>query len=287
MQEFDFYSHRQIGENFHVVRESYTNPKFGFNIYVVEGSDGIGVFDSGLGATSALRRYIETFVSEKPMSCYATHGDLDHIGGAILFDEAYMCGRDLYMLDWNLNVERRFSDLELFCGGDPAVLEFCRSRYIHNESLSFRAVDDGDVIDLGGVRLEAYRLPGHSAGSLAYYCRERGFALVGDAVSLHPAMQRCTDFKESFDCYERFFGHVVPSGTALYNGHDPEPQKHATARDMMAGFKELLSGKTGTDRTTKWMFKCIHPDELKYSLRVHDTGGVSMIYNANAVREER
>ena len=44
-------------------------------------------------------------------------------------------------------------------------------------------VRGGDVFDLGGLTVEAVRLPGHTAGSLGYLVRERRMLLSGDAVT--------------------------------------------------------------------------------------------------------
>ena len=45
-----------------------------------------------------------------------------------------------------------------------------------------RLLWDGDVIDLGGRRIEAVHTPGHSPGHLCFYERERGYLFTGDLV---------------------------------------------------------------------------------------------------------
>lgn len=40
----------------------------------------------------------------------------------------------------------------------------------------------GDVITIGSGRLQVLHVPGHSRGSIALYCAEEGFAIVGDTL---------------------------------------------------------------------------------------------------------
>ena len=51
--------------------------------------------------------------------------------------------------------------------------------------LSFIVVymlEDGDIIDLGGRRLEVLHTPGHSPGHMCFFERERGYLFTGDLV---------------------------------------------------------------------------------------------------------
>lgn len=41
---------------------------------------------------------------------------------------------------------------------------------------------DGQILPLGNESLEVICVPGHSPGSVAYYCRESNFVLTGDAL---------------------------------------------------------------------------------------------------------
>lgn len=43
-------------------------------------------------------------------------------------------------------------------------------------------IKDGDILPLGKETLQVISVPGHSPGSVAYYCKESGFVLTGDAL---------------------------------------------------------------------------------------------------------
>lgn len=45
-----------------------------------------------------------------------------------------------------------------------------------------KPLTDGELINLGNESLEVIFVPGHSQGSVAYYCKSAGFVLTGDAL---------------------------------------------------------------------------------------------------------
>jgi hydroxyacylglutathione hydrolase len=56
-------------------------------------------------------------------------------------------------------------------------------RYLDQEAPPFRVarfLEDGDVLESGGLRLEVMHVPGHSSGSIALYERSRETLIVGD-----------------------------------------------------------------------------------------------------------
>ena len=236
MNEYDFYSHKKLTDRLYVVYENYGNDENLICIYVVIGDEKVGVIDTGLACTTVLRKYIEkNIIDRKPMIAYMTHGDLDHLGGSVLFDDAYLNERDWNKLDWQLNVERRFSDLyDTFSAKNQAVVDFCRDKYLHNENATFKNIDEGDVIDLGGVSLEVIALPGHSAGSIGYYNEKEGYMLVGDGASPYNAWQRCTDLQKSIDYYSALLERL-PADTKFYNGHTPHEIPRSLIEDMIQG----------------------------------------------------
>ncbi|MFO7575613.1 MAG: MBL fold metallo-hydrolase [Bacteroidales bacterium] len=43
-------------------------------------------------------------------------------------------------------------------------------------------IDDGETVTFAGIKLEAIYVPGHSAGSIAWYCSDEGCIFTGDAL---------------------------------------------------------------------------------------------------------
>jgi glyoxylase-like metal-dependent hydrolase (beta-lactamase superfamily II) len=290
MEEFDFFTHRKLNERLYLVQERFgERANHEFNVFVALGDKKTGVFDSGMGVISALRRYIETYItSRKPMCFYATHGDLDHFGGAYLFDEIYMNHRELPKLEWNLNLERRFSDLKVFTENDQDIVNFCRQHYLHDEDLTADKIidiDDGDVIDLGGITFKVFKLPGHTPGALAYYNRADNYVFTGDSALETSSWQRCRDLRECLNCHVQLMN-ALPEDITIYSSHGNETQTMQTLRDFKEAFEEILAGKTGNDKPFKIIFEYMDPEELTYDPHIHYTGKVSVAYDANVLKRQ-
>ncbi len=92
---------------------------------------------------------------------------------------------------------------------------------------------EGQDIQLGDDRLNALLTPGHSPGSLSFYCEKEGFVISGDALFYRsigrtdlPGGNLGTLLKS---IREQLF--VLPGETKVYSGHGPvttigEEKKH-------------------------------------------------------------
>ncbi len=82
-------------------------------------------------------------------------------------------------------------------------------------------VFDGDLIAFGNNKLEAIHVPGHSPGSIVYYCKQHNCVFSGD-VLFHGSIGRTDlaggDFDElrEYICSRLF---VLPLETTVYPGH--------------------------------------------------------------------
>ena len=80
---------------------------------------------------------------------------------------------------------------------------------------------DGDTVQLGGDALEVLEAPGHSPGSICFYCREQGFVIGGD-VLFHRSIGR-TDLPGGD--HETLLNSIreklwpLPAETIVYSGH--------------------------------------------------------------------
>ena len=80
---------------------------------------------------------------------------------------------------------------------------------------------DGDIITFGHTQLEAIHVPGHSPGSLVYYCKEDNCMFSGDVLfqgSIGRADLTGGNFDELIEhiCSRLF---VLPNETVVYPGH--------------------------------------------------------------------
>lgn len=292
MNAFDFLSHEKISDNFYIISEKIGDNCY--NIFVVIGSSRVGVFDAGMGFSDGLRRYIEENITDKkPMVCYLTHGDIDHIGSAVLFDEYYMNYRDMPKLKWHLSIPRKIAEISCFCGNDPETIGYCREHYVNNDDFTknVKEIDDGDLIDLGGVQFLTYRLPGHTPGSLAFYNKAGGYAFVGDSVLATASWGRCRDLEECLKCHTRFMNDM-PEDIILYSSHDRDRQGKAMLKDLKAAFEEILAGKNENDEHFVLAFdflprELMDPEEFEYDMWCHRAGKAVVPYNSKILPKNK
>ena len=140
-----------------------------------------------------------------------THLHLDHIfGNPFLFQEYGLRPesgqQDEFLLEQASSMARSFGFL-----------------YEEKQPALGRYVCEGDIITFGHSRLKAFHVPGHSPGSIVYYCEETSSLFSGD-VLFYGSIGR-TDLKGgNFDelregiCNHLF---VLPEDTKVYPGHGP------------------------------------------------------------------
>lgn len=86
-----------------------------------------------------------------------THHHYDHLGGAEAIEEA----------------------TEARVYAHPVEIELMKERA---SGLNPLPIEDGEIIQAGGIELEAFLTPGHSPGHLAFWWKERGILFGGDNV---------------------------------------------------------------------------------------------------------
>jgi hydroxyacylglutathione hydrolase len=170
------------------------------------------IIDPGCYFTAEEEKLLQ-FITDnglKPVKLINTHCHLDHVFG-------------------NKWVQKQFG-LELYLHPlEEKVLAFAPTSgqmwglNFENYSGPLHCINDGDVIELGNDKLEAILAPGHSPGSLCFYCKEQGFVIGGDVLFYEsigrtdlPGGDHDTLLKSIRD---RLF--VLPDETKIYSGHGP------------------------------------------------------------------
>lgn len=106
------------------------------------------LFDAGFADSGVLETVRS--LTDQPIDVVMTHGDRDHSGGLVDFG----CCR-MHEGDW------------------PLVVEM---------DVALSPLAEGEVLACGGYRFRVIAIPGHSAGSLAFYDEAKGILLAGDSV---------------------------------------------------------------------------------------------------------
>ena len=136
--------------------EMFTDLSFGTNSYLVwaEGSKNAVLIDSGLSTHPIL-----DFLQSEELSLEAvllTHAHPDHIAGVAEVEEA--TGADVYLHSIEIEVVR---------GIPPAMLAMLGIDELKIPP-EFKPLEDGQVLELAGLRIEVLHTPGHSAGSVSF-----------------------------------------------------------------------------------------------------------------------
>jgi glycerophosphoryl diester phosphodiesterase len=119
-------------------------------VYLIEGTREALVIDACSGQQD-LQEIVQQLIGNKPVKLALTHGHFDHSGGMKFFPEVYVHKADTFLLP----------------KGSNSVLHF---------------IDEGDVFDLGGQRIEVIAIPGHTPGSVVFFNRNARYLLTGDGI---------------------------------------------------------------------------------------------------------
>ena len=186
-------------------------------IYVVEGEKKAAIIDNGMG-TGDLHKALEALVPGKEVVAINTHCHFDHSAGNFQFKEVYMhpgCYQDQDETDHREHFPREvvYDDLP------------------HYETKRL-PVYEGDVFDLGGVKLEVIETPGHTPGCISLLDRKHRVLFAGDMIVSNKHNVWMLDHLPwakfttvSLECYRRSLYKIRALGD-LYDGflggHDPQ-----------------------------------------------------------------
>ena len=148
------------------------------SIYLVTGKDKACLIDTAYGLTD-LNELVRHY-TDLPVTVVNTHGHIDHVLGDHWFDNAYLNAADRAMYN---EIVFEFSMLI----NEPWVQDFYGDfvKNIDAEEVYFPApenISEGDVIDLGGKKLEVHEMPGHTKGSIVLLDSAVRYFLYRDLV---------------------------------------------------------------------------------------------------------
>ncbi len=151
------------------------------------------------------------FITEmdlKPILLLNTHCHLDHVFGNKFVSEHY---------DLKLHIhekEKKVLDMAPFAG-----LGFNLPFDNYNKELLFIAA--GDIIKMGDDELKVLFTPGHSSGSVCFYCEKQHFVIGGDVLFYRSIGRTDLPGGDSElllkNIREQLF--VLPDETQVYSGH--------------------------------------------------------------------
>jgi hydroxyacylglutathione hydrolase len=168
------------------------------------------IIDPGCYFTAEEEKLLQ-FIGEKelqPVKLINTHCHLDHVFGNKWVHKQFGLELHLHPLE------------EKVLAFAPASGQMWGLTF-DNYSGPLHFINEGDIIELGNDKLEVMLTPGHSPGSVCFYCREQGFMIGGDVLFYEsigrtdlPGGDHATLMKS---IKEKLF--VLPDDTVIYPGH--------------------------------------------------------------------
>lgn len=141
-----------------------------------------------------------------------THGHFDHVFGA-----------DTILEEFGLAPEIHQADRHFVEDMDSQFREMLGVPYSRPSVKVLRLLADGDTVSFGSHTLRVIHAPGHSEGSVVFYCAEEKVAFTGDAI-FYMSFGR-TDLSggswEKMKASLNRLTSIIPPKTILYPGHGP------------------------------------------------------------------
>lgn len=186
------------------------------NCYVVsDETRECAIIDCGAFYDSELRS-IETYIRDnvlKPVSQLCTHGHFDHVFGAGFIFSSYSLKPRVHEADasWVEDVETQCQMMGFDLGIIPPSAPV-GTPLNHN-----------DIVSFGSHSFQVLHTPGHSPGSITFYCKDEHIAFTGDTLFRMSVGRTDLPGGSWNQLLDSLSNHIatLPSDTIVYPGHGP------------------------------------------------------------------
>jgi glyoxylase-like metal-dependent hydrolase (beta-lactamase superfamily II)/rhodanese-related sulfurtransferase len=134
-------------------------------------------------------------------------------------------------------------------------------------------LDDGEILHVGGLKLQAIATPGHTRDSLCYLAGDRVF--TGDTLLIGGTGRTDLPTGDPEKLYESLFGTLLrlPPETLVYPAHDYKGRSHSTIGDEIASNPRLAKRDREAFVTMMRELNLAAPTHLTEALRTNLSGG--------------
>jgi hydroxyacylglutathione hydrolase len=211
-------------------------------IYLACGEEQALLIDTGWGVGD-LPRLVASLTSH-PVTVVNTHGHPDHTFGNGQFGRVHIAGADAtFVRDPPTDETRRWIWDALLPKPRPIAFE----AWAVSAAEMVVPIGDGHVFDLGGRRIEAIGVPGHSLGSIALLDSETGMLFAGDSIH-SGAIWLHLDESTSLGAFRASLGRLQELRTfdAILPAHGKPaalPLSRRVLDDLIAGVDGILEGR--------------------------------------------
>jgi hydroxyacylglutathione hydrolase len=194
-----------------MILEMLTVGPFQENCYVIgEEESGVGaIVDPGDEAARIALAVEQTNLEIGQI--LVTHAHIDHVGAVGALADEYACPVLMH------------AEAEPMLKQLPTQAMMMGLRFGKVPTVD-RYIEDEEVLEVGGLRLESRYTPGHAPGHLAFYVESESLVLSGDAL-FAGSVGRTDLFGGSMEVLMRSIRErllTLPHETRVYSGHGPQ-----------------------------------------------------------------
>jgi hydroxyacylglutathione hydrolase len=196
-----------------MILEMLTVGPFQENCYIIGGDEsGVGaVVDPGDEAARIALAVEQTELEVG--SIIVTHAHIDHVGAVATLVDEYACPVLMH------------AESELMLKQLPTQAMMMGLKFGKVPAVD-RHISDGEVLEVGELRLRSLYTPGHAPGHLAFYVEDEGLVLSGDALFAGSVGR--TDLPGgSMEVLMRSIEErllTLPNETRVFPGHGPQTE---------------------------------------------------------------
>lgn len=226
------------------------------SMFLLIGDEKAMLIDTGVGIGD-LRGFVRKLTDKPLMVCY-THNHMDHVGGAGVFDNAYIHPKDMAAFanggGIGLDIEKRKEYINF-------IAEREKGEYPYNLDVDVTEwgpqpplypLEDEQAIELGNRRVTVYECPGHTAGSVCFLDESARILFLGDACNCNlglggaPDTPNFTSIEKALFYLKRLYS-MRDQYDRYYNGHYDfralgEPLGDDVLPDTITACEQIVAG---------------------------------------------
>ncbi|MBD3351164.1 MAG: MBL fold metallo-hydrolase [Candidatus Lokiarchaeota archaeon] len=245
-----------IQEDISRVNRIYTNDPL--NLYLILGDHSALLLDTGCGL-APLKPIVDNLIETRELIVMNSHAHWDHVLGNKEFEEVYIHKNEVKSITQAYDLS---SHPEIFRKA------YGKRHYIIPPSKKIKAIQDGDIFELGGYTIEILHAPGHSPGSICLLTNKKELfttdvAYYGDQFlpsrKRHP--QVLATLSHLIDVVKK------RNVTRLFPSHQQTPCDVTLLTDLYRGIAripQLWDKKQFNKDFYSWIIKDPHDKRFKY-----------------------
>jgi len=218
------------------------------NSYLVQGQTYAALIDTGTGIGSLQATVAE--LTSLPVVVLNTHGHWDHIGGNHQFEQIGIHATEADRLEQVTVPDSARQFLErLVAWGQALPAGIDLGAFRPRPARASFLLEQGQVVDLGGRRLEVWHTPGHSPGSLCFVDESSRLLFTGDtiyegAIYLHLPGSDVQVMRRSLDLLAQMAWDV----DLVMPGHGASPTDGRLIHEVADGLRQAFAGEAPMKR---------------------------------------